>query len=46
SREHLEFVQAELNGRPRKTLNWKSPAEALNELLLNSPNENRVATTP
>jgi transposase, IS30 family len=34
SREHLNFVAAELNGRPRKTLGWKTPAEALNELLL------------
>jgi IS30 family transposase len=34
SREHLDFVTAELNGRPRKTLGWKTPQEALNELLL------------
>ncbi len=33
SREHLEAVAAELNARPRKTLGWKTPAEALDEVL-------------
>jgi transposase, IS30 family len=33
SREHLEEVAAELNARPRKTLGWKTPAEALDEVL-------------
>ncbi|MFJ6988532.1 IS30 family transposase, partial [Streptomyces sp. NPDC091025] len=32
-REHLAAVAAELNGRPRKTLGWKTPAERLAELL-------------
>jgi IS30 family transposase len=31
--EHLARVAAELNGRPRKTLEWRNPAEALNMLL-------------
>nr|WP_143467152.1 IS30 family transposase [Lentzea kentuckyensis] len=43
SREHLEFVAAELNDRPRETLGWKTPAEALHELLF--PPTPRVATT-
>jgi IS30 family transposase len=31
--EHLQQVAAELNARPRKTLGWKTPAEALAETL-------------
>lgn len=33
TREHLAAVAAELNGRPRKTLGWESPAECLHKLL-------------
>jgi len=31
--DELDQVAAALNRRPRKTLNWKTPAEALDELL-------------
>ena len=34
SREDLDAVALALNSRPRKTLGWKTPAEALNQLLL------------
>lgn len=30
---HLDAVAAELNGRPRQTLGWMTPSEALDELL-------------
>ena len=33
SREHLDAVAAQLNSRPRKTLGWKTPAQALDEFL-------------
>ncbi len=36
SADEIEAVAATLNSRPRKTLDWKTPAEALNEYLLSS----------
>jgi IS30 family transposase len=33
SRERLDAVAAELNARPRKTLGWRTPAQALQEEL-------------
>ncbi len=33
----LDAVAAELNGRPRKTLNWNNPAETLNRVLTLAP---------
>jgi len=41
----LAQVAAELNGRPRKTLSWRTPAEALTALLTDSAEQARVATT-
>jgi IS30 family transposase len=45
SSDDLAAVSAALNGRPRKTLGWKTPAEALNQQLL-SLQPAGVATTP
>jgi IS30 family transposase len=43
SAEEIEAVAAALNGRPRRVLGWKTPAEALNEQLL-SQQQAGVAT--
>ncbi|MGN6242981.1 MAG: IS30 family transposase [Motilibacteraceae bacterium] len=42
---HLAHVADELNTRPRKTLGWKTPDKALNELLASAPKPPGVATT-
>ena len=44
SREHLAAVAAELNSRPRKTLDWDTPAQRLTKLL-NTTSQPPVATT-
>jgi IS30 family transposase len=44
SRDDLDAVALALNTRPRKTLGWKTPAEALDQLL-QSPPQHGVATT-
>jgi IS30 family transposase len=43
--DELAAVAAALNGRPRKTLGWRSPAEVLDDLL-QSAQAGGVATTP
>jgi transposase, IS30 family len=45
SADGLAAVAATLNSRPRKTLRWRTPAEALNERL-HSGQQGGVATTP
>ena len=44
-KDYLDFVAAQVNRRPRKTLDWKRPADALADLLSNPPPLDRVATT-
>ena len=41
----LQNVADELNGRPRMTLDWATPAEALDQLLSNPPSPTGVALT-
>jgi len=43
--EYLDFVAAQMNSRPRKTLGWDSPAEALERLLSTTSSSATVATT-
>lgn len=45
SRADLDAVALALNTRPRKTLGWKTPAEAI-DALLHSAQQDGVATTP
>src|SRR5712691_8903135 len=45
SPEHLEFVSAQMNRRPRKTLNWLEPREVLAQLLSEAPRQPLVAST-
>ena len=42
--QDLDAVVTALNGRPRKTLGWRTPAEALDKLLTTDHHAN-VATT-
>ncbi|MGV0816258.1 IS30 family transposase [Mycolicibacterium boenickei] len=43
--DYLDYVAAKLNNRPRKTLGWKTPAQALDALLSN-PSNPAVALDP
>ena len=43
--DYLDYVATKLNRRPRKTLGWKTPAEALDELLSQPPKPPTVAIT-
>jgi IS30 family transposase len=44
--DYLDYVASKLNRRPRETLDWKTPAEALDELLSNPTKPPGVAKTP
>lgn len=45
SEHDLDVIAIKLNGRPRQTLGWKTPAEALNGLLSKPFDHDGVATT-
>jgi IS30 family transposase len=42
---YLDNIAAELNNRPRRTLDWRTPAEALDKLLSNPSEPPGVAPT-
>jgi hypothetical protein len=42
----LAAIAATLNGRPRKTLEWRTPAEALDKQLCSAEQQAGVASTP
>ena len=46
SPDDLAAVAAALNGRPRKTLGWKTPAEALDEYLQSAQSRHRCCDDP
>ena len=37
TQEQLDAIAAELNGRPRKTLDWATPAQALSAIVATIP---------
>jgi transposase, IS30 family len=43
--DYLDFVAAQLNNRPRKTLSWRTPAEELDRLLSEPSDPTGVALT-
>ena len=43
--DYLDYVAVKLNNRPRKRLDWKTPAEALDQLLSDPSNPPGVAMT-
>jgi IS30 family transposase len=43
--DYLDYVAMQLNNRPRKTLDWRTPAEALDTLLSNPSEPPGVALT-
>ena len=45
SPDYLDFVAAQMNRRPRETLSWTRPAEALGQLLSTASESAGVATT-